>query len=74
MERTKPKCYFDEYDNICAALAEKNCEGCKFYQSTAEYIDRQAKAEKILEDKGLKPIEYCDKCGVRHKYVMKDGV
>jgi hypothetical protein len=32
------------------------------------------KAEKILEEKGLKPIEYRDKCGVLHKYVMKEGV
>ena len=40
----------------------------------ADYIDGQMKAEKILEEKGLKPIEYRDKCGVLHKYVMKEGV
>lgn len=74
MERNRPRCYFDEYENICAALSVKACEGCKFYQSTVDYIDGQMKAEKILEAKGLKPIEYCDKCGVRHKYVMKEGV
>lgn len=74
MERNRPKCYFDEYDDICAALFVKACNGCKFYQSTADYIDGQMKAEKILEEKGLKPIEYRDKCGVLHKYVMKEGV
>ena len=56
MERNKPRCYFDEYDDICAALSVKACEGCKFYQSTADYIDGQMKAEKILEEKGLKPM------------------
>ena len=72
MENTnnRARCYFDEYDNICAALSVKDCEGCKFYKSTVDYIYAQAEAEKNLESKGLKPIEYRDNCGVLHKYVM----
>lgn len=73
MENTnnKPRCYFDEYDSICAALMVKQCEGCKFYKSTAEYAKAQADAERTLDSKGLKAIEYRDKYGVMRKSVMK---
>ena len=73
MENTnnKPRCYFDEYADICAALMVKKCEGCKFYKSTAEYAKAQADAERTLDSKGLKAIEYRDKYGIMHKSVMK---
>ena len=73
MENTnnKPRCYFDEYDSICAALMVKQCEGCKFYKSTIEYAQAQADAERVLDSKGLKPIEYRDKYGVMRKSVIK---
>lgn len=73
MENTnsRARCYFDEYDSVCAALMVKKCEGCKFYKSTMEYAQAQAYAERILDIKGLKPIEYRDKYGIIHKSVMK---
>lgn len=73
MENTnnRARCYFDEYTDICAALTVKQCEGCKFYKSTAEYARAQADAERTLDSKGLKPIEYRDKYGIMRKSVMK---
>lgn len=47
------RCHF-EFDNICMALIEKKCEGCKFRKTTSEYTLAQAKAEQILRDKKLK--------------------
>jgi hypothetical protein len=51
-------CYFEKGGNFCEALKYKECENCSFRKTEKEYHDARAKAEEILERKGLKPFEY----------------
>lgn len=52
------KCYFDREGDYCEALKYKESENCSFRKTTKEYYASGAKAEEILERKGLKPFEY----------------
>ena len=52
------KCYFDKSKHYCSALTLKDCNGCSFRKTEKEYLDGLANAERILEEKGLKPFEY----------------
>ena len=47
------KCYFDVAENRCEALKVKECEGCKFRKTEAEFYDGIAHSKEILKSKGL---------------------
>jgi hypothetical protein len=52
------KCYFDKSKHYCSALTLKDCNGCSFRKTEKEYFDGLVNAERILEEKGLKPFEH----------------
>ena len=47
------KCYFDRSKEYCEALKVKECEGCKFRKTEAEFYDGIAHSKEILKSKGL---------------------
>lgn len=51
------KCYFD-MGRSCSVLREKKCEGCSFYQSPVEFMERRKRAAESLKRKGLAGYQY----------------
>lgn len=57
-------CKFDNGGKSCSALKIKECDGCKFRKTEAEFMAGVEKAKAILESKNLIPIERLDRDGV----------
>lgn len=55
-------CIFNYY-TYCSILNKKNCKGCKFRKTAAEWDEGQLKAQEILEKKGLEAYVAIDRDG-----------
>lgn len=60
------KCLFDKGENICGALREKSCPGCKFAKTQEQFDADNARVAEMLRRRGLETYVYSGNDGLQH--------